>query len=418
MTEKLLQYLWKFKLISTQNLWDIEGNSIEILDFGTLNSDEGPDFHLAKIRINDIILVGPIEIHVKSSDWYLHHHHQQKKYENVILHVVFEHDQTIKELTEQGISTLELKNFISQDILDQYQHLQQNFQFIPCEKIINQSHISPLFSDETIIKKLDEKSLEIEDLLLKYKNDYEKILFIKVAYAFGLKVNSSVFQQIAENLDFKIILKLSNNAFQLETLLLGKADLLNIQHPDAEVFQKEFQFLQSKFQFDKTTYPAKFLRLMPASFPSIRLSQLANLYHQQKNLFSKIIHAGNIKDITPLFENVKASEYWTTHFVFGKEVDFNERKISKDFVEIVLLNAIFPTIYTYFKHNNSEKIEMLIEWYQSLKPEKNSIIKQWKSLGIEIKSALDSQAFLYHQKMFCQSKKCLNCSIGYKILQS
>lgn len=418
MNEKLLQYLWKFKLLSTQNLCDVDGNPIEILDFGNFNSDEGPDFQMAKIRINQVILAGPIEIHVKSSDWYLHQHQQQKNYENVILHIVYQHDREISELSEKGISTVELKNYIPQETLTKYQNLQQHFQFIPCEKTISQNHISTLFSHETILKKLDEKSLEIEELLSKYKNDYEKVLFIKIAYAFGLKVNASVFQQIAENLEFKIIQKLSQNAFQLETLLLGKANLLAIQNPDAEIFQKEFQFLQSKFQFDETTYPAKFLRLMPPSFPTIRLSQLANLYHQQKNLFSKIIHAGNIKDITSLFENVKASEYWNMHFVFGKEVEFNERKISKDFVEIVLLNAIFPTIYTYFKHNNSEKIEILIEWYQSLKPEKNSIIKQWKNLGIEIKSALDSQAFLYHQKIFCQSKKCLNCGIGYKILQS
>ena len=92
--------------------------------------------------------------------------------------------------------------------------------------------------------------------------------------------------------------------------------------------------------------------------------------------------------------------------------------MSDDFVEILLINAVLPIIYTYYKNLNPEKTEQILEFYKNLKPEKNSIISQWKKQGVKPNSALETQAFLFHHKHFCSEKNCLNCSIGFKILKS
>lgn len=419
MNENLLQYLWKYKIFSKIDFKDSEGNPLEILDFGRFNSNAGPDFSFAKIKIKDVILAGNIEIHVKSSDWYFHRHDSQKDYQSVILHVVYFNDTDVLEIKNAGIPTLELKNYIDEQILKKYQSLENHFEFIPCENLFEPKKIPVLFSEENLLRKLDEKSIEIEKLLLQSKNNYEAVLFQKLAYSFGLKVNAEIYQNIAENIDFKVIQKISQNQFQLESLLFGKGNLLEKETEFNKKWITEFNFIKTKFKISDEVFPVKFSRLMPPSFPTIRLSQLANLYHLQPNLFSKILNAKNIQDLKSFFKDVKTSEFWENHYTFEKiSEEKTEKFLSDDFVEILLINAVFPVVYTYFKHLNSEKTEHILDFYKNLKPEKNSIISQWKKLGLKLNSALETQAFLFQHKHFCSEKNCLNCSIGFQLLKS
>ena len=418
MNENLLQYLWKYKIFSTFDFKDSDGNPLEIIDFGKFNKNSGPDFSLAKIKTKNIVLAGNVEIHVKSSDWYFHHHDTQKDYQSVILHVVFFNDVDVSELKNAGIPTLELKDYIDDKILSKYQSLENHFDFIPCESIFEPKKIPFLFSEETLLKKLDEKSIEIEHLLNQSKNNYEAVLFQKIAYSFGLKVNAEIYQNIAENIDFKIIQKISQNQFQLESFLFGKGNLLEKETETNQKWKREFDFLKNKFKISEQTFPVKFLRLMPPSFPTIRFSQLAMLYHLQPNLFSKILKAKNIQELKSLFEKVKTSEFWENHYTFEKTSEEKiEKKLSDDFIEILLINAVLPIIYTYFKNINPEKTDQILEFYKNLNPEKNSIIYSWKKLNVKFSSALETQAFLYHHKHLCSYKNCLNCNIGLKILK-
>ena len=418
MNENLLQYLWKYKIFSKIDFKDSDGNPLEILDFGKFNKNSGPDFSLAKIKTKNIVLAGNVEIHVKSSDWYFHHHDTQKDYQSVILHVVYFNDVDVSELKNAGIPTLELKDYIDDKILAKYQSLENHFDFIPCESIFEPKKIPFLFSEETLLKKLDEKSIEIEHLLNQSKNNYEAVLFQKIAYSFGLKVNAEIYQNIAENIDFKIIQKISQNQFQLESLLFGKGNLLEKETETNKKWRTEFEFIKTKFQISDEVFPVKFLRLMPPSFPTIRLSQLAMLYHLQPNLFSKILKAKNIQELKSLFENVKTSDFWENHYTFEKTSEEKiEKKLSDDFIEILLINAVLPIIYTYFKNINPEKTDQVLDFYKNLNPEKNSIIYSWKKLNVKFSSALETQAFLYHHKHLCSYKNCLNCNIGLKILK-
>jgi len=418
MNENLLQYLWKYKIFSKIDFKDSDGNPLEILDFGKFNKNSGPDFSFAKIKTKNIVLAGNIEIHVKSSDWYFHHHDTQKDYQSIILHAVYFNDVDVLELKNAGIPTLQLKDYIDDKILAKYQTLENHYEFIPCESIFEPKKIPFLFSEETLLKKMDEKSIEIEHLLNQSKNNYEAVLFQKIAYSFGLKVNAEIYQNIAENIEFKIIQKISQNQFQLESLLFGKGNLLEKETETNKKWKTEFEFLKTKFKISEQTFPVKFMRLMPPSFPTIRLSQLAMLYHLQPNLFSKILKAKNIKELKSLFEKVKTSDFWENHYTFEKTSEEKiEKKLSDDFIEILLINAVLPIIYTYFKNINPEKTDQIIDFYKKLSPEKNSIITSWKKLNVKFSSALETQAFLYHHKHLCSYKNCLNCNIGLKILK-
>ncbi len=419
MNEKLLQYLWNFKIFNKYNFKDTEGNSIEIEDFGTWNTNAGPDFLMAKIRIKEITLHGNIELHMKSSDWIFHQHSTDANYNNIILHVVYEEDADIAELKINNISTLELKNHIDANIIEKYKKLLTETQFIACENIFRPEKIPFLFFEESLVKKLEDKSVEIEQELKKYQNNYEAVLFHSLAYSFGLKVNAELFKLIAESVDFGIINKIRQNNVQLEALFFGIADWLeNPEDAPMKVWQTEYYFLKTKFGISDLKIRPKFLRLRPPNFPTIRLSQLAHLYYQEKNLFSKVINATTTEELLQIFTAVKASEYWDNHYNFGKISPVQSPKlISKDFAELILLNSILPLKFAYQKYHQEEITDEILDYYRELSAEKNSIMVGWKDLGVKIKNALESQALIYHYKNYCTPKNCLNCSIGFKILK-
>ncbi len=419
MNEKLLQYLWNFKVFTHFNFRDLTGNPIEIIDFGQLNKDSGPDFLMAKIKINSVILAGNIELHVRSSDWVFHQHAEDPNYENIILHVVFQNDADIEELIKKNIPTLELKDHIDENLFGKYEKFLKGNQFISCEDLFNPNVIPFYFYEETLLKKLEEKSSELENDLKIHKNNYEAVLFHSIAYSFGLKVNAYLFKQISESVDFTVFNKIRRNKTQLEALLFGISGWL--EKPEEEqikIWRREFDFLKAKFELSDLIIRPKFLRLRPHNFPTLRLSQLADLYHSHQNLFSKIIHAKNTDELMEIFNGIKASDYWDNHFNFGKISTIDQQKIlTKDFIELVILNSILPLKYIYHKDHNEEITEEILAFYKELSAEKNSIVNGWKNLGLTIQNALQTQSLIHHYKNYCTLKNCLNCSIGFQILK-
>lgn len=420
MNEKLLQYLWNFKIFKSFDFKDTEGDDLEILDYGRWNFDSGPDFLFAKIKTNGLVIAGNIELHVKSSDWIFHKHSGNPEFENIIAHVVFHHDITIEEFTHKNIPTLELKDYIDQKLLSRYETLIQETQFIPCEKLFDASYFPVNFHEENLLKKLDDKSVEIEESLTLHQNNYEAILFQQLAYAFGLKVNAFIFKQLAESIDYNVFNKIRQNQTQLEALFFGICNWLI--HPTDEqtrIWKREYDFLKVKYQLPVFAVHPKFSKLRPPNFPTIRLSQLASLYFQNQNLFSKLIHAKKINDINEIFLKVKASDYWNNRFNFGKISTVNSDKtLTKEFIELILINAVLPLKYTYHKNTDENIPDEILTLYQNISPEKNNIIDQWKDLKVKSKDALETQSLLYHHTHFCQKKECLRCGVGIRVMNS
>ncbi|KMQ66088.1 hypothetical protein ACM46_00540 [Chryseobacterium angstadtii] len=418
MTERLLQYLWNYKVFKHFNFRDTEGNPVELIHSGKWNKDAGPDFLNAKIKTKDLIVAGHIELHVRTSDWIFHNHSRDPNYQNIILHVVYQNDAEIEDLIRKNVPTLELKDHIDINILWKYEKLINGEQFIPCENIFRPDAVPFHFHEANVLKKLDEKSRELEKSLEVYQNNFEAVLFHSLAYSFGLKVNAQIFRMIAESVDFSIINKIRQNELQLEALLFGISGWLdNPKDGQMMIWKREFEFIRKKFSIPPLTFHPKFMRLRPPSFPTIRLSQLANLYHRHQNLFSKIIKANTPDNLYEVFEPVKASEYWDFHFNFGTISKFQPKIISRDFIELIILNTVLPLKYTYHKYHRKEITDEILNLYRNSPAEKNSVTDRWKKLGLKINNALESQSLIYHYKTSCEEKNCLNCSIGFKLLK-
>lgn len=421
MQEDFLHYIWKLKKFECSNLKTTNNELVEIVSVGHHNLNSGPDFFNAQIRIDYQLWAGNVEIHVKSADWFVHNHEVDSAYDNVILHVVWEHDTEIFRKDNSHIPTLELKEYVTNEVLNNYQKL-----FSKSNKWINCEHDFDSVKEFTILNwlerlyfdRLERKSIEIESLLESSANNWEAVLFKMLAKNFGLKVNGESFLSIANSFDFSIIRKHQTNLLSLEALFFGQAGLLeeNIQDPMYIKLVNEYKFLKQKFNLSNTTVePLQFFRLRPPNFPTIRLSQLANLYNQHQNLFSKIIETDSIEEFYKLIK-VSTTQYWETHYIFGKASKPSKKLITKPFIDLLLINTIIPIKFSYAKQVGKLNEETILKLIDNILSEKNRIVEKFNELKPVSKSALQSQALIQLKNEYCTKNKCLQCAIGNDIL--
>ena len=422
MKEDFLHYIWKFKKFDALNLKTSNNEEITILNVGQYLELAGPDFFNAQIIIGNQKWAGNVEIHIKSSDWYAHHHEVDSGYENVILHVVWENDAAVFRGDNTEIPILELKNYVTHDLVLNYQSLLNPKSWIFCEKQLKNFDEFTLknWQDRLFFERLERKSKPIFELLQHTNSDWEAVLFILLAKNFGLNTNGEIFMKIAQSLPFSIIRKECFEVENLEALLLGTAGLLEFEKEDNYFKDLKFRYfyLLHKHQIDKTLIsPLQFFKHRPDNFPTIRLSQFANLYHTQYNLFSKINSVTTANCIYELFQ-IATSKYWQDHYQFDKQSPPKKKILSKSFIDLIIINTIIPLQFAYAKSIGKEVSEDLVFLLDDIKPEKNAIIDKFNSFGIKTKNAFETQSLLQLKNEYCNKSRCLECAIGVELLKS
>jgi len=422
MTEEFLQYVWKYSLFKNYNLIADTGEKIDILNSGYTNTNAGPDFMNAAIKIDGTKWAGNVEIHINSSDWNKHNHNYDKAYDNVILHAVMINDQVTKRTNGETIPTIEL-NF-DKSLYNIYSQLISSELWIPCQNELNKIDEFTLnyWLNVLLIARLELKVRAIYNTLKATNNDWEETFYIHLARNFGLNVNSLPFEILAKSLPFKYLLRHKNSITQIEALLFGQAGFLNNSFPEDNYCKKlksEYNFLRNKFRLNPMDHHMwKFLRLRPRNFPTIRLAQFAALIYNSNRLFSKVIEGESIEQLRKYF-NVETSEYWNNHFIFGKESNKEVKSIGDSAFNIIVINTIIPFLFAFGKYKGKEELkERTIGFYTEIPAEDNSITRKWGKLGIISKCAFYSQALIQLKNQYCSHKDCLNCLIGNKIITS
>ncbi|MCB0519828.1 MAG: DUF2851 family protein [Lewinellaceae bacterium] len=422
MKEDLLHFLWRFRRFDHSALSTTEGEPVEILQPGTHNTHAGPDFSNARLKIGSTVWAGNVEMHLHSSGWLQHKHQDDRAYDNVILHVVLEEDQPVLRADGSRLPCLEMKNRIPPKLIGSYQKLLHNEHWIPCQ---HQFYEVPemtrsLWLDRLLVERLEQKTAAILHTLQANKGNWEETFYQILARNFGLKINAEPFEMLAQSLPQNILAKHRDNLLQLEAFLFGQAGLLGQDFGEAypNRLQSEFGFLQKKYALTPLNSAAwKFLRLHPANFPTIRLAQFARLVQQSAHLFSKILEVKSQADIESLFE-VKLDGYWLTHYTFGNESPKKNKSLGKDAVRLLTINTIVPFLFVYgSQQGNQDFKDLAISLLERLPAERNAIIMGWQRLGMEAKSAYQTQALLQLKNVYCDRKRCLECAVGGAILK-
>jgi len=423
MPEEFLHYIWENRLYRKDGLKTTSGEHLEIIDPGKRNSNAGPDFFNAKIKINDTIWAGNIEIHTKASDWHKHNHQMDKAYDNIILHVVEIADAEITRSNGNNIPALALQ--YPGHLAANYRHLLEARTWIPCQDRFHRIDpiVLQLGFNRLMIERLENKTEEIVSRLEQNNNDWNETFYQVLARMFGFKVNALPFELLAKSLPTVILAKHRNNLFQLEALLFGNAGLLNKQLLGDDYFlqlREEYSFLYKKYRLRPIEeHLWKFMRLRPVNFPTVRIAQLAALIYGKEALFSRILEVNNIEQILELLK-VKASKYWNTHYNFNK---YTKRKSVKEMgdasVQLLIINVVVPFLFVYGEKQNLQHLKnRALDFLDQLAAEHNSIVKKWGELGIKARSAFESQSLLQLKNRYCDQKKCLNCQIGVKLVSS
>ena len=416
MTEKLLQFIWQFGYYNKSNLFTTDGEPLDIIFPGTLNKNQGPDFTTAKIKLGNTILAGTIELHTHTSEWKKHKHDSDEKYRNVVLHVVFHHDEKVND-----IPVLELSNGVSKLLLERYAYLMENASFIPCSASIQQINdlVFASWKERLLVERLTRKSAHVLQLFDQSNHHWEETFWWMLARNFGSKINSDAFEAIAQSIPINILAKHKSSIHQLEALLFGQANLLddNFDEEYPKLLQREYRFLQKKYGLQPASTPVLFLRMRPGNFPTIRLAQLAMLIYQTTHLFSKILETEKLAEIKNLFA-IAANDFWHYHYTFKQASGFKKKILGAETINNLIINTLVPVLFSYGIYHKKENFKMkALRWLEEIPAESNSITNEFVKSGIKNSSAYDSQSLIELKNEYCSAKRCLECSVGNNLLR-
>jgi hypothetical protein len=417
MTEKLLQYIWQFQYFNTANLETSDGEPIVILHPGNLNTNQGPDFINAKIKVGDAIWAGHVELHIQAYDWVLHKHGIDKHYNNVVLHVVWKNDTSVM----LPFPSLELFDKVPKLLLKKYEDMMTIAKFIPCEKNIQlaPSLIWAIWKERMLVERLQQKSALIKAYLQKNNNHWEETFWWLLAKNFGVKINSDSFEKIAMSIPLTVMAKHKTQIQQVEALLFGQASMLTGDFKDNYMLmlQKEYIFLQKKYQLFVPDAPLYFLRMRPSNFPTVRLAQLAMLVHNSVHLFSIIKDTTDVQVVKKMMD-VTANDYWHYHYMPDEASAYKEKRLGLQMADNILINTVIPILFTYgIVHGDTILKDRALQWMEQIAAEKNNITRGFEAIGIKVKTAFDTQALIYLKNEYCNNKRCLECAIGNKLLR-
>ena len=420
MNEAFLQFIWKYELFQSDNLKTQDGQVVEVIRPGQQNSDAGPDFFNARIKIGETIWAGNVEIHQKASDWYRHKHDQDATYDNVVLHVVKDNDRQIKNTKGDFIPVVQL--VYPAHLEQNYHELLKSKQWIACADRFHEVDqlVLQIWFHGLMVERLQQKTGTIIRQLKQNNNDWNETFYQFLAKNFGFKTNAVPFEMLSRSVPLSILSRHKGDLFQLEALLFGTAGLLNEQLLGDDYFlglRKEFGFLYKKYKLKPVdAHLWKFLRLRPVNFPTIRLAQFAALIHQSTALFSALIEADDLAYIRQLFD-VHASEYWKTHYRFNKQSVKNDKNLGEFAFHNIIINTVVPFLFVYGDYHNQQHLkDKALGFLEKIPPERNSIISNWEKLGVTVRSAFDSQALIQLKNCYCNPKNCLNCRLGTKLI--
>lgn len=393
---------------------------MEVIDTGLANTDAGPDFFNAKLKLDGVLWIGNIEIHERSSDWFKHGHHADTGYNSVILHIASEIDTEISRSNGERIPQIQL--ICPEAVRTNYKELLETDSYPPCYRIIPSLPPFTAHSWMTALQmeRFEQKATLLNERLKRCQGNWEDAFFITLARNFGFGLNGDAFETWAHRLPFRAVDKHRNDLFQIEAIFFGQAGILEDSDGDGYYLRlkKEYTYLQHKFgliPMDASLW--RFLRLRPANFPHIRIAQLACLYHRAYGLLSRIMETETLQGVRDILKG-GTSEYWLTHYTFGGSSPSRPKTLSNTSLDLLIINTVVTFLYAYGLHKGNRVLcARAGSFLEELKAENNYITRMWEQCGMKASNAADSQALIQLKKEYCDKKKCLYCRIGYEYLK-
>lgn len=411
--ERLLHYAWKCRMLPLGTLTTTDGREVEVIDPGLVNPHAGPDFFNAKLRIGGVVWAGNVEIHLRSSDWYRHGHQTDEAYNNVVLHVTSDADAEVT--TSQGKTLPQLLISVPEAMRTGYEMLLTTMDYPRCYRVV--PSLPPMlvhsWMDALLCERLMDRSDRVVQRLEAAGGDWERALLVTLARNFGFSLNGDAFERWARIVPLHACAKHRDDLFQVESLFLGTAGLLN--RAGNEAMQREYAYLAHKFQLTEQLAESdwRYLRTRPQNFPHVRLHHLAQLYQRGTVDLSHLVEASGAKQAQRLGIALDvAASLKALHACFALQ------GLSASSIDLLVINTVVPVLYAYGRQHGEECYEdCAMHLLEHLKGESNYIMRQWKACGLSVSTAADSQALIQLKREYCDRKDCLRCRFGHEFLK-
>jgi hypothetical protein len=427
MREDFLHYVWQHQYFDKAALRTTGGEEIQILRPGQRNADAGPDFLNARLRLGDVEWNGAVEIHLRASDWQRHNHQVDKKYDQVVLHVVYTADADVQRTNGSLIPALALAPRLAPELLARYEALvaAPPAAALPCAPLLPQVPmlVRTMMTERALLERVEQKAEAIAALHQHLGDDWEATAYHALMAAFGFQKNSEPLARLAKAVPLPVLRRHRHDVRQLEALLFGQAGFL-VENEETTGddyltdLRQEHEFLRHKYGLGVAALAVhewNYLRLRPANFPAVRLGQLVGLLHRRPALFDAVLTAQSVAALTEFFAGAPAPEYWQTHFRPGRPGKVPG--LGKSSIELLIINVVVPLRVAYARHTGQpELVESSVSLLSYLPAEHNQYTDLYQELGFEHRTAADSQGLLALHKGYCAPRRCLHCAIGGRLV--
>ncbi len=420
--ERLMQYVWQHRLWPQSHLHTVDGLPVQIIDPGRLNTDAGPDFFNAKIIIDGHTWAGDIEIHVRASDWHRHGHDNDPAYDSVILHIVDRDDTAIQRSNGETIPQMQMPctpdfNRLYSDLVNRADR------DIPCAQSIAEMPKIYLadWIESLAFERIYDKTSRIESILNRTDGDWETACYATIARGLGFGVNGDPFERLALATPLMFIGRHCDSLTTIEALLFGQSGLLDQTTPTTDSYaatlQREYAFLAHKFNLRPLQSPGwKMARMRPANFPHRRIATLAAMLHSGTRMMSRLLEIRTPDDAYLMF-SPSLTGYWANRYSFGAATANTGTPLSRTSINGLIINAVVPLQHAYaMAHDDSVLADRSIALLESLPPERNTIVESFASAGLKADNAFTSQGVIQLRRAYCETRKCLYCRIGHRML--
>ena len=402
MNEKTLAFIWQNRLFDPAGLRTTQGEPVQVVRTGYVNTMSGPDITDAQVRIGDILWNGNVEFHTKSSLWTRHRHHLDRAYDNIILHVVYEDDAPLSDRQGNNVPTLVIKYDQSIDSRCQQLISQRDTRLCPAGILELNTFNSLTFTSRLTIERLQQKSALVRTTLEATQGDWMQTFWQYLARSFGFGKNSTPFELMAKSLPYNLIIKNSDSFITILALLYGQAGFLlsgKYQGSDRDLLTQEYKYQQAKYNLSPIDHSIwKYSGTRPQNSPFIRTRQLASLVATNEPIFDKMLCYNGIEQMESLFQINNNNEI---------------PPLGTDAKHLLIINLVCPFLTCYAQYTGDTALaELAIDLLEKLPPEKNSIVAAKSKAGLSIQSAYDSQAVIQLDTAYCKPRRCIECQIG------
>lgn len=437
--EAVLQDIWARLDFDFADLETVGRQPVQICSAGSLNTDGGPDFSGAHIRIGGVDWHGDVEIHRTSGEWLVHRHETDPRYDRVVLHVTLARDRHTGQLQRADGTVIpevvllpRLNSSLRKLLYRFFAHPAPDFPCAPRWREVPDRIRRPW------LRLLGQERLRLRLTALadpaSGDDDLDEMLYRAAMRTLGYVPNAEPMEALARRTPLAATRDLDERR-DVEALLLGTAGLLpaaasvpagdSVTTDYVQDLNDRYQALAHRSTGEMRPESWQFARLRPANTPARRIAQAAALLAPGGLLHHRPLRRleASLREVKPLqalraaVMSAEPDQYWRTHTRADRRCRESPAGIGRTRADDLLVNAVLPVLLiTADRRVDLDMEDDVLSIYAELPPSSDRVTRAYEANGDGPRDALEAQGLHQLMRTRCRAGRCLSCSVGRWLL--